>query len=312
MPHIKCFDELTSSLRQAGKRKRVAVACPADAHTEYAVRRALDEQVADFVLVEDSRGSCGLAALEARYPGRVETICADSPDAAARLAVGAVREGRADVLMKGCLNTDNLLHAVLDKERGLIRPGSVMSHVTAIEAPGYGKMLFATDVAVIPRPTTEQFDAMLRYATAVCRAMGTAAPRVALIHCTEKVSDKFPHTISYDERKLRAGRGDYGDACVDGPMDVKTACDAESGRLKGICSAVAGTADVLVFPCIEAGNTFYKTMSLFGHARMAGILCGTTAPVVVASRADSGESKFTSLALACLTGPVEGANASKP
>ena len=95
-------------------------------------------------------------------------------------------------------------------------------------------------------------------------------------------------------------------------MDVKTACDAESGRLKGICSAVAGTADVLVFPCIEAGNTFYKTISLFGHARMAGILCGTTAPVVVASRADSGESKFTSLALACLTGPVEGANASKP
>ena len=309
MPHIKCFDELTSSLRQAGKRKRVAVACPSDAHTGYAITRALEERTADFVLA-----CCGAAAWPinevcSRHAGRVELLSAPSPDEAARMAVDTVRQGRANVLMKGALNTDNLLRAVLDKERGLLLPGSVMSHLTAIESPDYPKLLFATDVAVIPKPTLEQFDAMLRHAVDACRRLGVDAPRVALVHCSEKTSDKFPQTLSYLELKRRAADGAYGDAVVDGPMDVKTACDADSAQVKGICSPVAGRADVLVFPGIEAGNTFYKTMSLFGHARMAGMLCGTTAPVVLASRADTGLAKYTSLALACAAGACKPCNA---
>ena len=200
------------------------------------------------------------------------------------------------------INTDNLLRAVLNKEHGLLPKGNVLSHITVAQIPTYNKLLFFSDAAVIPRPTLQQFEAMLMYDLEVCRRMGIEAPRVALIHCTEKVNEKFPHTLDYVELKARAAAGAYGEMYLDGPMDVKTACDPHSGEVKGINSAVGGHADLLVFPNVESGNTFYKTLSLFGDANMAGMLQGTSAPVVVPSRADSGNSKYYSLALACVAG----------
>ena len=184
MQRICDFDTLTGSLRSLPTRKRVAVVCPGDSHTEYVIRRALEEQTADFLLVDGGLTRWNIGEVCRLYPGRVEVRPAATPDDAARMAVEMVREGHADVLMKGSINTDNLLRAVLDKERGLLEHGRVMSHVTAIEAPGYSKLLFATDVAVIPRPTLDQFDAMLRYAVSVCRSLGMAVPRVALLHCS--------------------------------------------------------------------------------------------------------------------------------
>ena len=151
-----------------------------------------------------------------------------------------------------------------------------------------------------PRPTLEQYRAMITYDVALCRALGNEQPRVALIHCTEKVNEKFPHTLSYVQLKEEALQGHFGEVFIDGPMDAKTACDRHSGEIKGLSSPVVGNADVLIFPNIEAGNTFYKTLSLFGDANMAGMLTGTIAPVVVPSRSDSGNSKFYSLALACM------------
>lgn len=170
------------------------------------------------------------------------------------------------------------------------------------QIPTYNKLLFFSDAAVIPRPTLAQFEAMLKYDLEVCRRLGISEPRVALIHCTEKINEKFPHTLDYAVLKERAASGAYGSMFLDGPMDVKTACDAHSGEVKGISSPVVGHADLLIFPNIESGNTFYKTVSLFGDANMAGMLRGTIAPVVVPSRADSGNSKYYSLALACVAG----------
>jgi len=203
------------------------------------------------------------------------------------------------VLMKGIINTDNLLRAVLNKEHGLLPKGHILSHVTVAEIPTYNKLLFFSDAAVIPRPTLDHFDAMIRYNLDVCRRMGIDTPRVALIHCTEKVNEKFPHTLDYVTLKERAEAGEYGDMFLDGPMDAKTACDAHSGEVKGISSPVVGHADMLIFPNIESSNTFYKAISLFGQACMAGMLTGTTAPVVLPSRADSDNSKYYSLVLAC-------------
>ncbi len=225
--------------------------------------------------------------------------CSDAAEAS-REAVKAVRRGDAEVLMKGTVNTDVLLHAVLDKQNGLLEPGRVMTHITAASMPAVDRLIIFSDAAVIPRPTTEQFDAIIRACTDACRRFGIDSPRIALTHCTEKINERFPHTLSYAEIISRAGCGDYGTAVVDGPMDVKTALDAHSGDIKGIRSAVAGHADVLIFPNIEAGNTFYKTVTLLASATTAGWLAGTTVPVVVASRADSHVSKFYSLALACL------------
>ena len=142
---------------------------------------------------------------------------------------------------------------------------------------------------------------MILYAVSVCHHCGLEEPRVALIHCSEKVNEKFPHTLDYVKLKADAVDGVFGQMQLDGPMDVKTACDLHSGDIKGLSSPVVGNADVLIFPNIESGNTFYKAVSLFARADMAGILQGTVCPVVVTSRSDSSISKYYSLALACIT-----------
>lgn len=295
------FTTLISRLQSAGNRKRVALVCPNDSHTEYVINRALKEEIADFLLVLGGTRAEFVDEFQNKYPNNVSILEAETPDAAAALAVQAVRDGNAEILMKGTINTDNLLRAVLNKEYGLLEKGKVMTHVTVAQIPSYDKFLVFSDAAVIPRPTEEQFDAIFGYVIEVCRKLEITCPHVALIHCTEKVSEKFPHTLSYETLKEKARSGAYGTVEVDGPMDVKTACDKDSGAIKGISSPVVGNADALIFPNIEAGNVFYKTITLFANAETAGMLYGTTAPIVVASRADSGESKFYSLALACLS-----------
>lgn len=295
------FKALPQRLRSMAKCVTVAVACPADAHTEEVIERSISEEFAKFILVAVEHNAAVAERLHAKYPDRTAIILATDVDDASRKAVAEVRQGRAQVLMKGTVNTDNLLRAVLNKECGLLEKGHVLTHIAVAEIPGLQRLLFFTDAAVIPYPTTEQFHAQLGYIADTFRSVtGNDCPRVALTHCTEKVSEKFPLTLSYEELKKEAREGAFGSIEVDGPMDVKTACDAESGAIKGIASPVVGNADILIFPDIEAGNTFYKAITLFAHATVAGMLAGTTAPVVVTSRADTVESKFYSLATACM------------
>ena len=295
------FKALPQRLRSMAKCVTVAVACPADAHTEEVIERSISEEFAKFILVAVEQNAAVAERLHAKYPDRTAIILATDVDDASRKAVAEVRQGRAKVLMKGTVNTDNLLRAVLNKECGLLEKGHVLTHIAVAEIPGLQRLLFFTDAAVIPYPTTEQFHAQLGYIADTYRSVtGNDCPRVALTHCTEKVSEKFPLTLSYEELKKEAREGAFGSIEVDGPMDVKTACDAESGAIKGIASPVVGNADILIFPDIEAGNTFYKAITLFAKATVAGMLAGTTAPVVVTSRADTVESKFYSLATACM------------
>ena len=301
MNPIVDFKALPERLRSTGRRVTVAVASPADAHTEEVIERSIKENFAKFILVAVDAKRQTAERLAADYPEHTEIVAADDDDDAARKAVAAVREGCADVLMKGSLNTDNLLRAVLNKEHGILVKGSVLTHIAVAEVPGINRLLFFSDAAVIPFPTEEQLDAMLKYITATWRSVtGGDCPRIALTHCTEKTSEKFPITIAYKGVKEYAAEGRYGHVCIDGPMDIKTACDAESGAIKGMASPVVGNADILIMPDIEAGNTFYKSLTLFAGATIAGMLAGTTAPVVVTSRADSADSKFYSLATACL------------
>ncbi len=300
MEPIRNFDQLTSHLRSLNKRKRVAVVCAKDANTEYAINRALEEGIADFLMVGDAEVMERFPSLK-DYPGRVESIHTSDPDEAARLAVDIVRKGKADILMKGIINTDNLLHAILDKEHGLLPRGKVLTHLAVMQIPTYHKLLFFSDAAVIPRPSLQQRIEMIGYAIRTCRHFGIAQPRIALIHCTEKVSAKFPHSLDYVNIVELAEAGEFGDVIIDGPLDVKTACEKTSGDIKGIASPIGGEADVLIFPNIESANSFYKAVSLFAHADMAGLLQGPTCPVVLPSRSDSGLSKYYSLAMACLT-----------
>lgn len=300
MAPIKTFNQLTDHLKTLKCRKRIAVVCANDSHTEYAISRALEEGIAEFLLVGDSAFLESYPDLK-KYPEYVKCIHIDDPDEAAREAVRIVREGGADILMKGLINTDNLLRVILDKEHGLLPAGKVLTHLSVMEIPTYHKLLFFSDAAVIPRPTLQQRIEMITYAIKVCNKFGIEQPRVSLIHCTEKVSPKFPHSLDYVNIVELAEAGEFGDAIIDGPLDVRTSCEQESGQIKGIVSRIDGQADVLIFPNIESGNTFYKSVSLFANAEMAGVLQGPICPVVLPSRSDSGLSKYNSIAMACLT-----------
>jgi phosphate butyryltransferase len=225
----------------------------------------------------------------------------DSPEECARRAVAMCKSGEANILMKGLINTDVLLRAILDKENGIIRPGHVLTHVAMAEIPKYEKLLFFTDAAVIPVPTPTQRRQQIHYMNYVCHALGIEEPRISLIHCAEKVSAKaFPYTADYLDIIAEAQTGQFGRCIIDGPLDLKTSLDAVSLHEKGIHSVIDGQADALIFPDIVAGNVFYKTLTLFAYAKTAGVLQGTQCPCVVSSRADSPESKYYSLALAAI------------
>ena len=300
MEPIQDFASLISRLRSLKERKRVVVVCPNDPHTEYVITRSLHEGFADFLLVADTPHLLNSEYIRMQYPDHVKVYEATSPDKAAQEAVSLIREGHADVLMKGIINTDNLLHAILDKEKGLLPKGKILTHLAVMEIPTYHKLLFFSDAAVIPRPTLQQRIEMIWYAICTCRHFGIEQPRVALIHCTEKVSAKFPHSLDYVNIVELAEAGEFGNVIIDGPLDVRTACEQASGDIKGIVSPINGQADVLIFPNIESGNAFYKSVSLFAQAEMAGLLQGPICPVVLPSRSDSGLSKYYSIAMACL------------
>ena len=278
MKQIQCFDELVAHLRDGRRQKRVAVVCGRDDTTGEAVGRAQEAGFATPIFVDD-----------------------DDVDAAAARAVALVREGKADVLMKGLLNTDNLVKAILNKETGILPKGNVLTHIVCARFPQYDKLLFMTDVAVIPYPTAAQREQQLRYLLALCRSMGIDVPRVALVSCSEKVNAKhFPVTVEYRELVEKAGQGTFGPCIVDGPLDLKTSLSPQALKKKGLHSDIEGRADALIFPDIQAGNVFYKSITLFCEAQTAAILQGPQVPVVLTSRADSADSKFYSLALACV------------
>lgn len=304
MKQIENFEQLTLHLKGIEERARVVVVCPYDGNTKYAVTRALDEGIADFILIGETDKMRADVKWD-EYEGHVSMVDEADCNAAARLAVQMVRDGKADILMKGIINTDNLLKVILDKGHGLLPAGRVLTHLAVMDIPTYNKLLFVSDAAVIPRPTLEQRTAMIRYAIEACHSFGIAQPKISLIHCSEKVGEKFPHTLDYVKIVEMCRKGEFGSATIDGPLDVRTSCESESCRIKGINSPIGGDADVLIFPNIESGNTFYKAVSLFAGAEMAGQLLGTLCPVVLPSRSDSGFTKYYSVAMACLTSKAQ-------
>jgi len=286
MNTIKNFDELLAHLKENNVKKRVAVVWPADEKTPAACAQALEAGFIEAIFVGCEEK---LRANEALKPFAASISYVDATDAddAAAKAVALVREDKADVLMKGLINTDNLLRAVLNKETGILPKGNVLTHAAVADIPSYHKLLIFTDAAVIPYPNHRNF--------------GVEEPKVALIHCTEKVNGKhFPFTEDYPVIIEMAKKGELGQCIVDGPLDAKCACSMHAMEAKGLTSPLQGDSDVLIMPDIEAGNVFYKAITLFAGASTAGLLLGAKCPAVVPSRADSAQSKFYSLAVATM------------
>ena len=263
--------------------------------------RLLGKDPVQVVAVEanDEHSQWAIHRAEEEGWAKVTNIQSDSVEESAKRAVRMVREGKAQAIMKGIVNTDVVLRAVLNKEEGLLPKGNVITHIAAMKIPCYHKLLFVTDVAVIPYPTLEQRKAMINYAITLCKVYGIEQPKVALLHCTEKVSPKFPITEDYVTIIEECRNGLFGNTIIDGPIDLKCAIDKEAALIKKLDSPVAGDSDVLVMPDIQAGNVFYKTITTVTDAELAVGLQGAACPISITSRSDSALTKFNSLAMAC-------------
>ncbi|HCZ34268.1 MAG TPA: phosphate butyryltransferase [Holophagaceae bacterium] len=296
---INTLDDLLRAVKDR-PRKRLAVAWANDDHTLEAVNAAVEAGLVEAILVGDEAVMRQVCADHALPVERFRLVHAATDTEAAAKAVALVRSGEADLLMKGLLSTDKYMKAILSKEQGLLDPGAILSHVTVMEHPGHTKLLIAGDVAVIPEPEIKEKLAILGYLVKTARALGIEVPKVAVLAASEQVQPKLRSSVEAAMLSKMAERGQIKGALVDGPMALDGAVDPESARIKGMGGPVAGDADCLLFPNLEAGNTFYKTGTKLGGAEIAAVVAGARVPCVLSSRGDSAKTKLSSIALAAL------------
>lgn len=274
-----------------------------------AVGAAADREVLEAVSAAAARGYCrgrlfGPASEvesileEIGAPaGVMEIVDLVDPAEAAREAVRSVSRGESQVVMKGLVDTSVILSAVLDREEGL-RGSGVLSHIGLFEVEGYPRILGVSDAAMNIDPDLERKRAILENGVAFLSGLGLSQPKVAVICAKEKVSEKMPCTVDA-QRLVQLNRsGEIASCVVAGPYALDNAVSLEAAKHKGIEGPVAGEADLLLMPDIEAGNVLYKALSFLARSRVAGLIVGAAAPIVLTSRADSAETKLNSLALA--------------
>ncbi|MED0905280.1 phosphate butyryltransferase [Bacillus cereus] len=282
-------------------KKTVAVAVAEDHEVIEAVAKAIKLQLAQFRLYGNQEKIMGMLQEHGLQTSEhIEVIAAASNAEAAELSVKSVRNGEADVLMKGNIPTANILKAVLNKEWGL-RKGSVLSHVAAFEVPNYDRLIFVTDAAMNITPDVTQKAAIIQNTVEVARAIGIDLPKVAPIAAVEVVNPAMQATIDAAMLTQMNRRGQIKNCVVDGPLALDNAVSQIAAEHKGIVSDVAGKADILLVPTIEAGNVLYKSLVYFADAKVGAMIAGAKAPIVLTSRADSAETKVYSLALAVAT-----------
>jgi phosphate butyryltransferase len=284
---------------QNGGPKRVAVAAAANALVLRSVKEAQEQGLIEPLLVGragDIREQAAAAGLEFTENQIISTET--TPESATR-AVSLVRAGEADILMKGHLHTDVFLRAVLRAEVGL-RTDRLLSHVFVIEVPMYHKLLLITDAAISIAPDLVQKAAIIQNAVDMLVRLGIDKPKVAALSAVETINPKIPSTMDAACLHKMAERGQIKNAIVDGPLAFDNAISAEAAREKGIHNLVSGDADILLAPDLDAGNILYKNLVYLANARIAGIVMGARAPIVLTSRADTSQSRVHSLALASL------------
>jgi len=277
----------------------VSVAAAADPHVLEAVSAAKQRGIADFVLVGDEAEIRRLASEHSLDLSGMEVLHEPDNDTACRRAVELVAGGKADALMKGLVDTSVIMKAALDRDGG-IRTGRRLSHVAVFEVPTYHKLLFVTDAAITIAPDLTGKKEIIENAVDALHNLGIRNPKTALLAAKEKADEKMPVTLEYAQLVKMAAAGEITGCVLDGPLALDNAVSAESAQIKGITSDVAGDADLLVCPDIEAGNILYKSLAFLGNAKVGGVVVGAKRPIILTSRADTSESKLISVALGVL------------
>ncbi len=279
-------------------RQRIAVAAAEDEPVLKSIKAAMQDGIVTPILIGDKSEIEKTAQSIDFDISDVKIVHNEKgPNASAKIAVSMVKNGEADVLMKGFVSTGALLKAVLDKENGL-RKGNVLSHVAFFESPYYHKLLCVTDVAMNIAPDFETKIHILNNAVEACHKIGIKNPKVAVIAAVETVNPKMEATVHAAMLKTMSDRKQFSGCIVDGPLAIDNAIDKHAAEHKGIASEVAGDCDVMLVPDIEAGNILYKSLNFLGGATSAAVIMGATVPIVLTSRSDSEISKMLSIALA--------------
>ena len=295
----KSFDEIISKVKEC-EMKTVAVSVAQDDAVLEAVREAKEKGIANAILVGDEAKIREIAASIDMDLTGYEII--DEPDmiAASLKAVKLAHDGKADMYMKGLIDSKNFLKSVLDKEVGL-RTGGPLSHVAVFDVPGVEQLLFLTDVAFMTYPTLEDKVSIINNTVPVCNACGIDMPKVAPLAAVEVINPKMPVTLEAAELTKMNEEGKITGCIVDGPLSLALAIDPKAAKHKGATDRkIQGDADVLLFPDIHAGNLVYKVMVRVEGAKNGCILTGTKVPCILTSRSDTFETKVNSIALAAV------------
>ena len=292
----KSFEELISKANQKTL-KKVSVSNAQDEPVLQAVKAAKEQNIATAILVGDEAKIREIAAPIDMDLADFEIINEPDTEAAALKAVELVHNGKADILLKGLLETKTFLKSVLNKEVGL-RTGKMLSHVCVFEIEGINRLLFFTDVAFNTYPTLADKVNIINNAVEVAHACGIECPKVAPLCAVETVNPKMQPTVDADNLTKMYEGGDFKGCQIYGPLSMDLAIDPEAAVHKGVTNPVAGHADILLFPNIDAGNITYKILVRTAKVKIGNVLVGTSAPVVLTSRSDDFQTKLNSIALA--------------
>lgn len=297
---MKSFEEILFKAQQQGVKKVISVAVAQDREVLLSVEEARKKGVIDGILVGDSAKIKEIADELKIDLSNYKIIDKKDDVEAARQAVIEVSSGRADMLMKGLVDTSVVLKAALDKEIGL-RGDGILSHVAVFEIENYDRLFFVTDAAMNIAPNLEAKKKIIDNSVKVARALDIEMPKVACICAKEKMNPKMPDTVDAHELEEMNKRGEIKNCIVGGPFALDNAVSIEAAKHKGIEHEVAGMADILLAPNIEGGNILYKSISYFARSKAAGLIVGATAPIILTSRADSEETKLNSIILGAMT-----------
>jgi phosphate butyryltransferase len=297
MKFFKDWDEVISAVKGHSTPKKVVVAAAQDEHSLQAVAQAAKDGLASPVLVGKIEQIKAIADKFSLKVNQEDLYDVADVEEAARFSVSLVRQGKGDFLMKGILETSQLLKAVVDKEKGLGR-GVLMSHMAYYKIPSYHKMLASTDGGMVVYPTLEQKKAILENAVDMLLSMGYERPKVGVLAGVEKVNPKMIETVEGDALKQMNIKGEIKNCIVEGPISLDLALSNQKAVIKKYQSEVAGDVDILLMPNLCTGNCVGKAFTETAGAKMAGLVVGAKAPIVVTSRGASTQDKYYSLTLA--------------
>jgi len=294
----KNFEDLLLKANSCSN-KKVAVAVAQDEPVLEAIKLAKEKGIADAILVGDKVKIKNIADKIGMDLSDYEVVNEVNTTKASLEAIRLVSTGKADMVMKGLVDTATFLRSVLNKEVGL-RTGRLMSHVSVFEIEGIDRLILLTDAAFNTYPDLKAKVQILNNSVDVAHACGIKVPKVAAVCAVEVVNPDMPATIDASLLAKMNERGQIKGCLVDGPLALDNALSEEAAHHKGITGEVAGKADIILLPNIETANVMYKTLTYTAKIKNGGLLVGTSAPVILTSRADKFETKVNSIALAAL------------